>query len=119
MVHVEAFAAGDFQLVRVEAELVQDGRVDVGDVMPVLDGVEAEFVGRAVGDAAFDAAAGQPGAEALGMVIAAGAFGAGRAAEFGAADDERLVQQSALLEVLEQAGDRLDRPAQRACHGSL
>ena len=72
----------------------------------MLDGVEAELVGGAVDDAALDAAAGQPGAEALRMMVAAVALGAGRAAELGAPDDERVVEQAALLEVLEQAGDR-------------
>ena len=41
------------------------------------------------------------------MMVAARAFGAGRAAELGAEDDERVVQQAALLQVLEQAGDGL------------
>ncbi len=79
--------------------------MDVGDVVPIFDGVEADLVGRAVDDAPLDAAAGQPGAEALRVVVAAVGLGAGRAAELGAPDDDRLVEQPALLEVLEQAGD--------------
>ena len=59
-------------------------------------------------DAALDAAAGQPDGEAERMMVAAvGAFGAGRAAELGGPDDERLVEQAALLQILQQAGDRL------------
>ena len=85
---------------------MQDRGVDVGDVVPILDGVEADLVGGAVDDAALDAAAGQPGAEALRMVVAAVALGARRAAELGAPDDDRLVEHPALLEVLQQAGDR-------------
>src|SRR5438045_9745733 len=84
-VHVEALAAGDLELARVEAELVQDGRVNVGDVVWILDGVEADLVSRAVLDAALDAAAGEEGAEAVRMVIAAslvaGDLGRGRAAD--------------------------------------
>src|SRR5688500_18348049 len=49
---------------RVDAELMHDGGVDVRDVMAVLDGVETEFISRAVDDAPLDAAAGEPGAEA-------------------------------------------------------
>ena len=49
--------AGDVEAVRIEAEQVQDGGVDVRDVMAMLDGVEAELVGGAVDDAAFEAAA--------------------------------------------------------------
>ena len=70
-VDLQPLAAGDFEPARVEAELVQDGGVDVGDVVAVLDGVEAELVGGAVGDAALDAAAGQPDREAVGVVVAA------------------------------------------------
>ena len=44
----------------VDAEQVQHRGVQVVDVDDVLDGVVAELVGRAVGDAALDAAAGQP-----------------------------------------------------------
>ena len=74
VVHVEAFAAGDFQAARVEAELMQHRGVDVGDVMAILDGVKAQFVGDTVLHAALDATAGEPGAEALWMMIAPGAF---------------------------------------------
>ena len=55
----------------VEAEQVQDGRVQVVDVDLVLDGVVAELVGRAVDDAALEAAAGHPHREAERVVIAA------------------------------------------------
>ena len=41
MFHFEAFAAGDFQAAGIEAELVQHGGVDVGDVVAVLDGVRS------------------------------------------------------------------------------
>ena len=82
--------------------------VQVVDVEAVLDGAEAEFVGGADGLAALHAAAGHPHREAGRVVIAAVAFFAHRrAAEFAAPDDQRLVEQAALLEVLEQPGDRL------------
>jgi hypothetical protein len=82
VVDLEALLAGDLQAAGVEPQLVQDRGVDVGDVVAVLDGVEAELVGGAVGDAALDPAAGQPDSEAERVVVAAGrALGAGRAAE--------------------------------------
>ena len=84
--------------------------MQVLDVEAVLDGGAAEFVGLADADAALDAAAGHPHREAVGVVVAAGALGVlgGRLpAELAAPDDERLVEQAAPLEVLEQAGDRL------------
>ena len=71
----------------------------------ILNGMEAEFIGRAVGDSAPDAPSGEPGAKSLGVVIAAISLSTGRAAKFRTPDDERLVEQAALLEVLDQAGD--------------
>ena len=55
----------------IEAQQVQDRRVQVVDVDLVLDGVVAVVVGRAVAEAALDAAAGQPHREALRVVVAA------------------------------------------------
>ena len=91
-IDLQPLAAGDFQLVRIEAEQMQRGGMDVGDVVAVLGGKNPQFVSRAVDDAALDAAAGQPATEAKGMMIAAcGALAAWRAAELGAPDDQRLV----------------------------
>ena len=60
---------------------------------------------------ALDAAAGQPHGEAVEVVVAADEFAARfahrRAAELAAPDDERVVEQPALLEVGEQRGDGL------------
>ena len=64
----------------------------------ILDGLEAEFVGGAVSDAALEAAAGHQHGEAVGIVIAAvAAFGNRRAAEFAAPDHQGFVQQAAAL----------------------
>ena len=71
---------------------MQDRRVDVGDVVRILDGVKTQFIGCAVSDAAFNAAAGQPAGETLRVMVAAGALRAGRAAELGAEDDQRAIQ---------------------------
>ena len=71
------------ELLVVEAQQVQDRGVQVVDVDRVLDGLEAELVGRAVDVAALDAAAGQPHGEAVVVVVAAvdlAGVGAGRAA---------------------------------------
>ena len=55
----------------------------------------------------LDAAAGEPHGEAVRIVIAAvAALRHGEAAEFGAPDDEGGIEQAALLEVGEKAGDR-------------
>ena len=63
----------------VEAEQVQRGGVEVVAVGGVFGGLEAEFVGGAVSGAALDAAAGHPGGEGAGVVVAAFARPARRA----------------------------------------
>src|SRR5262249_46535185 len=69
VIDVEPLSAGDFELPTVEAELVQHRRMQVGDVVAVLGGVKAKRVGRAVRDAPFDSAAGQPDRKPEWMVI--------------------------------------------------
>ena len=75
VVNLEPFAAGDLERARVETKLVQNRRVDVGDVVPVFNGMEADLVGRSVNNATLDAAAGEPGTESLGMMVAAVSLG--------------------------------------------
>ena len=73
----------------------------------LLDGLHAQLVGRAVDEAPFDAAAGQPHREPQAVVIATlGPFGIRRPAEFTAPDHQRVFQQAAGFQVLEQCGDR-------------
>src|SRR5207245_706454 len=118
-VHFQPFAAGNLQIVRLKAELVQNRGVQVGYVVPVFDGVEADLVGAAVRDAAFESPAGQNDRETVRVMIApVGALRAGRAAELCADDDKRLIQQAALLEVFDQRADRLiDLFAERRMSG--
>ena len=52
----------------VEAEEVEDRRVEVVDVDDLLDSLVAELVGRPEAEAVPDAGAGQPGGEPLGVV---------------------------------------------------
>src|SRR5947207_12717123 len=55
----------------VEAQKVQDRRLDVVDVDSVLDGIEAQLVSRAVRQTALDTAARQPHREGLRVMVAA------------------------------------------------
>ena len=77
------------------------------------DDVVAEVVGLAVDDAALDAAAGQPHAEVARVMVAAvvvlgqRALRVDGAAELAAPDDQRVVEQAALLEVDHQRGGGL------------
>jgi hypothetical protein len=77
--------------------------VDGGDVF--LGGV-AEIVGGTVGEAALDAGAGEPHGHGFVVMIAAdGAFVAlrhGCATEFAAENDERVVEEAALLQIADE-----------------
>ena len=53
VVYFEAFASGDFEFARIEAELMKDSGMDVGDVVAVFRGVESDFIGGAMDNAAF------------------------------------------------------------------
>ena len=85
-----------------------DGGVEVVDVHGLLDDVVTELVGLTVHDALLDAAAGEPDREALGMVIAAVivvrecALAVDRAAELTTPDHQRVVEQPALFQVVDQ-----------------
>src|SRR3954451_1145022 len=96
----------------VEAEQVEDGRLEVVDVDGVVADLVAEVVGAAVGGAGADAAAGHEEGEAVGVVVAAhclavggAALLEGGAAEFAAADDQGALEQAAVFQILDQRGD--------------
>src|SRR6266511_3748689 len=96
------------QLTLVEAELVEDGRVEVAEVDGSLDGAQANGVGGAQHLAAFDSSARQPHAEAEIVVVAALAgFRLGRTAKFTAPQHQRAVEQSASLQILQEPRDGL------------
>ena len=107
VVDVEALAAGDVQLGGIQAELVENCGVDVGDVVWVFNGVKAQFVGCAMNYAGLYAAPGKPAGEALRMMVATRALRAGRAAELSAKHHQCILQHSAPLEILQKTRDRL------------
>lgn len=74
----------------------------------VLHGVEAQLISRSMNDATFDSPARHPCREAKGMVIATPVltFNTGCAAKFGSPNHNSLVQQSSLLQILQQSSDR-------------
>ena len=89
--------------------------MQIAVVVRVFDGLVAYVVGGSVDHAPFDAATGKPGGVATRVVVAPGrVLGPGAAAELAGPHDERLVEHAALLQVADQAGDRLvGRPAER------
>ena len=95
------------QLFVIEAEEVQNCRVDIVHVGAVGDGVEAEFVGLANHRAGLSAAAGEPHGEGVNVVVTAGGIAvlAHRgAAEFAAPDDKGVFEQAALFEIGDEGG---------------
>ncbi len=92
VIDLQSLAAGECEFAWVKAEQVQDGRVQVGDVVPVFDGVESESVGGTVDDALLDSAAGKPDGEPVRMVIPARPFRSRRAAELRPPNYQRFVQ---------------------------
>ena len=89
---------------------VENGGVHVVDVDGIFHHVVTQFVGLPERHAGLDASAGQPHGEGARMVVAAeklrliARFVHGRAPEFSAPDDQRGIQQAALLQVLDERG---------------
>ena len=61
VVDLESLVTGDLERLGVQAQLVQDGGMEVGDVVAVLDGVETDLVGGTVNRAGLAAPPGPPG----------------------------------------------------------
>ena len=94
----------------IDPEAVQNRRIEVIDGHRITDNVVTEIVRLADRHPAFDAAAGHPHSEAARMVVAAVVVGGefplriDSTPEFAAPDDQRVFQQAALLQVLDQRG---------------
>src|SRR5690606_33132304 len=74
----------------------------------VLHGIITVFVRRAIAKAPFHATTGQPHREALWVVVSTIASLSGRrAAEFTTPDHKRVVEQAALLQILQKTSNRL------------
>lgn len=101
---------GESELIVVQAQLVENGGVEVADADFVFDDIVGILVGLAMSDAAFDPAAGHPGGKALRVMIAAILLALKLAlAESGAAkltgeDDEGVFKHAALFEVVNETG---------------
>src|SRR4051812_35535160 len=88
----------------IEAKLMEHRRVQFGHAATIDRGAVAKVVGSAVDLAALDAAACEPDAEAIGMMIATVAvLCPRRSPELAAPDDERRIEQTALGEIGQQA----------------
>ena len=87
----------------VEAELVKDRGVKIGDPHSVLDRTVAEIVGGAVNVASLEAAAREPQTESVAVVVTSRAVLRNRqTAKFPAPPDDRAFQQAAALQIMDQ-----------------
>ena len=97
----------------VDAEDVEHRGVEVAEVDGVFGDVVAEVVGAAVFDAGVDAGAGEPDGEAAAVVVAAAvrvpknALAKNSAAEFGEEHHQRVFEEAALFEVVDEGGGGL------------
>src|SRR6476620_10441653 len=100
---------GQFRV--IEAEQMQERGVEIVDVDFVFDHMETELVGFSERESGFETAAGHPHRESLRVMVTA-EFAAGvgialdhrRAAKFAAPKYDRVFQQAALLQILDQCG---------------
>ena len=89
------------QLEVVQAHQVQDRRVNIVDVGAILDGIQADFVGRADGLSSFDAAPRHPHREPGRVMVAptTSLLTDGGSAEFGPPDDQGVFEQAGAFQV--------------------
>src|SRR5439155_6967624 len=93
------------QLRVVDAQEVQHRRMDIIAVSRIYRRFVGPLVARAVGNAAFGAAAREPGGVGEGIVIATfGALAARHATEFRCPHHNRVVQQAAGFQVFDERG---------------
>ena len=58
-IELQPFSTRNFHAAVIEAEEIENRGVHVSHIVPMFGGVEAQFVRRAMNDAALDAAAGE------------------------------------------------------------
>src|SRR5438552_4285524 len=101
------------KLIVVDTEAIQEGRMQIMDVHRFSHNVVAIAVSIAKGETPFDPAAGEPHREAAWMmvppvvVLRELSLTVNRPAEFAAPHDQRVLQQPALFQVLNQSSGSL------------
>ena len=95
---------------RLEHDYRQSFAVDVDRILRDL---KTKFIGGSIFKTTFDSAASHPHRKGVGVMVASEDFAfrrttftERRAAEFATPDDQRLLEQTALLQVANQSGDR-------------
>lgn len=97
------------QLFVIKPKQVQQRGVPIVHVHLALDGVMSKLVGRSIAETRLDAPAGQEQSETIGVVVPTRAVGlcVGRPSEFSTPPNQCVLEQPALLQILQQRRDRL------------
>ena len=103
-VTLQSLVPRNLERMRIEAQLVQESVVNVGDVVRMLGCVESDFVGCPVDDAPFDAPARHPDTESERMVVATiRPLGTRGSAKLSCKDNNRILEQPSLFKILQQS----------------
>src|SRR5262245_27290969 len=107
-VDLQPFMTRNFELVRIETELMEHGGMDVRHVVAVFDSMEAKLVRRTMRYSALEAATRHNYGKSEWMVVAALTitFDARSASKLAAQNDHRVFQEPPLFQIPQQAGDR-------------
>ena len=96
------------QSVMLQAELMQDGSVQIAEMDFTFNGPGTCGIGFSIGQSAFDAAAGHPESKAAGVVAGLIFFGFGDkagATKFTPPDHQCFFEQTPLFQVFQQGGN--------------
>ena len=98
----------------IEAEQMQNGRVEVVNMYLVLHCLKPELVRGSINGPALDPSSCHPHGETVGIMIAPLGFGSGclkfdcgSASELASPDHERVFEHATLPQILEESGNRL------------
>ena len=100
VIDFKPFATGDFESAGIESELVEDCRMDIGDIVTFFGRVETDFIGSSMNNTASDSATCEPDGETEDVVISPiGALGTGSPSKLACKDDESFLKKSSAFEV--------------------
>ena len=74
VVHFQTLLANEIQTMRFESQQVQDGSMNIGNVMRMFNRMKSKFVGGAVYHAALHSRAAEPHREAIGVMVSPNGF---------------------------------------------
>ena len=108
VIDLQALAARYFQSMAVEPHLTQDGGVDIGHIVPVLLGMEADGVGGAMHHSGFQTPTSHHHREPENMMVPPRAtLAPRRAAKFRSQDHQGSFKHATPFEIGDQSGEWL------------